>query len=361
MSKLIGILTFHNANNYGAALQAYALQKFLKKTYGEDEVAVIDYKCAGVKKQNSLVAYVKSQGAVRGIIHYLAAHNRIKKINEFCRQNMTLSTHITDKSELSEAVRQFSYIVSGSDQIWNRNWTGGEDTYLQDFHDEHHKKISYAASFGLQQLPEEWKDDYCTLLGHFSSISVREESGNTIVNSLLGKQCEVHLDPTLLLKKSSWDELAAAKKNHKKYILVYMVPYQKSVYEKAKELADSTGSELYVICKSLKHIFSSYRGNLTVNEVLAMFRDASYVFTNSFHGTAFSVIYQKNFFVELNNKRGYNIRSAQLIKKCGICDFSDYPDSIECFDVDWQRVGEVIDAERNHTRAYFNSIIKGNN
>lgn len=358
--KKFGIITFHNANNYGAALQAYALQKYLKSLYGDDQVEVVDYKCAGVKKQNARKSYISDEGAVKGIIHYLSAHSRINKINRFCHENMSLSEPIADRNDLAGIADRYEFIVSGSDQIWNKQWTGGENTYLQDFHDNGRKKVSYAASFGVPQLPNEWRSDYQKLLNSFSRISVREEKGKDIIDGLVEKQCEVHLDPTLLLKKSEWDKIRKKENTKKKFVLVYMVPYQKSVYDKAKKIAVENGLELKIVCKSLKHLFTGYKGNAAVDEVISMFHDAEYVVTNSFHGTAFSVIYQKKFIVVLNNKWGYNIRSAQLIKKCGISDLTNDPDVVECFHVEWNKVNTAIDLERERTKNFFLSIRKPN-
>ena len=357
MKKLFGILTFHNANNYGAALQAYALQRFLRDIYGDGLVDVIDYKCAGVRKQDSLRDYVARQGVIRGTVRYSLAHSRIKKIAAFCRENMSLSKQISTRKELPDIAADYEVIISGSDQVWNRKWTGGEDTYLQDFHNDNRKKVSYAASFGLAQLPSEWVDDYRRLLGDFSHISVREEPGKNIVRSLLNRESDVHLDPTLLHTRANWNAVAekSKSKHSRKFVLAYMVPYQKSVHAKAKELAKRNGLDLLVVCKSLRNLF---RKNAAVDEVVSMFRDAEYVVTNSFHGTAFSIIYQKKFIIELDNKWGYNIRSAQLIKKFNISDLSGNPKFLECFNVDWENVEAVIESERVRTRRFFESAIE---
>ena len=357
MTKLFGILTFHNANNYGAVLQAYALQRFLRDIYGDGLVDVIDYKCAGIREQDSLRDYVAHQKIIRGTARYFLAHSRIKKITAFCRENMSLSKQISTRKELPGIVADYEVLISGSDQIWNRRWTGGEDTYLQDFHNDNRKKVSYAASFGLSQLPSECVDDYRRLLGDFSHISVREESGKNIVRSLVNRESDVHIDPTLLLTRANWNAVAekSKSKHSRKFVLAYMVPYQKSVHAKAKELAKRNRLDLLVVCNNLRNLFKK---KVAVNEFVSMFRDAEYVVTNSFHGTAFSIIYQKKFIIELDHKWGYNIRSVQLIKKFNISDLSGSPKILECFDVDWEHVEAVIESERIRSKRFFESAIE---
>ncbi len=357
MSKLFGILTYHNANNYGAALQAYALQRFLKDNFGEDQAEVIDYQCEGVKKQRSYRYVAGRQNPIKGMLHYYLAISRIKKIEDFCRKHMSLSPNVGSRGALKGIADNYSFLVSGSDQVWNRKWTGGEDTYLQDFHDMHNKKVSYAASFGVSEIPEDWREDYKKLLSDFARMSVREEAGRELVSQQFGLKADVHMDPTLLIPKEAWCRIAASVTPRKPYVLVYMVPYQEAVYQKARKLADDKGLDLYVVSKSLKHYNKYYKGNSAVEEILALFRDADYVVTNSFHGTAFSIIFEKKFLVVLDNKYGYNIRSAQLITTCKAADLSNKPDQVECFDVKWQDVEDILAVERERIRGYFSDII----
>ena len=124
MSRRIGTLTFHNANNYGATLQAYALQKFLEKLYPNDTVEVIDYKCKGVRNQKSLKHYIKSQGLVSGVIHFLLALLRIRQIDRFCNEYIKKSSRVNSRDDLRQIAKEYDFIISGSDQVWNRKLTG---------------------------------------------------------------------------------------------------------------------------------------------------------------------------------------------------------------------------------------------
>lgn len=320
MKRKAGILTFHNANNYGAALQAYALQTTLKSIAPDSDIEIIDYTCNGVQGQRSLKRVIKKQGFVSAVLHFPFTKKRIKKIDGFCRRYMKLSRKVHSREELKTLAGEYDIIISGSDQIWNRSWNGNDDVYLQDFHDHNKKKASYAASFGIKELPQDWKDDYKKYLSSFSYVSVREESGRKIMKNDFDIDAGVHIDPTLLLTAEQWNKVASKNTMTKPYVLVYMVPYQKSVIEYARKIAAERGLDFVVVCKSLKKTGGIFKGGAGVEEIVSLFRDAQCVVTNSFHGTAFSVIYNKELAVELKNPRGYNLRSKNLLCECGLLD-----------------------------------------
>lgn len=354
--KKFGILTFHNANNYGAVLQAYALQEFLNNEIGKNCAEDIDYKCLAIRNQSSLLQWIKKQGVVSGVAHYPLIRLRISRISKFCKKHMGLSKKITNFEELKEVVHSnYRYIISGSDQIWNRNLTE-EDTYLQNFHDENLKKISYAASFGIEELPDSWKQDYKKFLSNFRSISVREESAKEILENEFSIKAEVHVDPTLLLSANQWNKVACRQSNKRPFVLVYMVPYQQSVVNRAQEIAEKNNLKLIYVCRSLRKGNGIYKGSASVKEVIGLFRDADYVVTNSFHGTAFSIIYHKNFSVELNNSLRYNVRSAQLLKICGLEVNKKLNAPMDFFGVNWKMVDKALEFERDRTRDYFRSL-----
>lgn len=323
MKKKAGILTFHNANNYGAALQAYALQTAINGLSPETETEIIDYTCNGIQGQRSLKRVIKKQGFVSAVLHWPFTKKRIKKIDEFCRKHMRLSRRVQSREELKALAEEYDVIISGSDQIWNRKWNGNDDVYLQDFHDHSEKKASYAASFGIKELPQEWKEPYRKYLSAFSAVSVREDSGKMIMKDDFDIDAQVNIDPTLLLTSSQWNSIAAPTIIDKPYVLVYMVPFQKSVLEYARKIAVQRGLEMVIVCKSLKKTGGIFMGGSAVEEIIALFRDAQCVVTNSFHGTAFSVIYNKELSIELKNPRGYNLRSKNLLRECGLLDGSE--------------------------------------
>ena len=359
MNNRIGILTFHNANNYGAALQAYALQQFIADLFPECTVEIMDYQTSAIRNQRSYKALKKSQGLVRSLIHYPFIRRRIRNIDRFSDKYMQLSPQIVSKKQLEGMVQEYRVFVSGSDQIWNRKLTGGEDTYLQDFHHGQTRKVSYAASMGLLEIPKEWKADYEKLLKDFDAISVREDTTRDILQNEFGIDSLVHIDPTLLLNENEWHKISNKKAFRYKFVLAYMVPFQNEVLDKAKTLADQNGLKLMVVCRSLKTDGGKYKGCSPVEEILSLFHKAEYVVTNSFHGTAFSVINHKRFVVFFKNPVGYNIRAKQLLTSCDILRESENkkPDIFECMQCNWETVEMKLEKKKEEARSYLRKEI----
>lgn len=312
--RSIGILTFHNANNYGAVLQTYALQKTLSKLYPESDTEVINYSCEGIKRQRSLLKQIKNQGFISAVLHYPQSEKRIRKIDSFCRQKMNISPIVKDKEELSFLSKKYDIIITGSDQIWNPKWNGNDNVYFQDFHNDNNKKISYAASFGNYEPDEK----IASFLKQYKSISVREKSSKDILYEKFGIVSQVHPDPTLLLDMEDYRSIAVKHKFKKPYILCYMVPFQKSLADHCSDIAKKEGLISVTVSKSLHHSGNISLNTSSVEEILGLFCHAECIVTNSFHGTAFALINNKKLVLELNNPRGFNTRSYDLLKECGI-------------------------------------------
>jgi len=356
MSK-VGIMTFHNANNYGAALQAYALQTTVGRLFPEHRVEVIDYQSKAIREQRSFKAMKRNQGLVKAMIHFPFLNHRIKNIDRFVAERMQLSPKVESRKQLAKVAPEYAAIISGSDQVWNRKLTGGEDTYLQDFHQGKAKKISYAASLGVSEIPKEWKDDYKKYLIQFDAVSVREDAARNLLKQEFDIDAGVHIDPTLLLSKADWDKIAAPNKQKHRYVLVYMVPFQKAVLEYGKAMAKKHKAKLVVVCRSLKSGGGKYKGLSPVDEILSLFQNAQYVVTNSFHGTAFSVINQKKFVLFLNNPVGYNIRAKQLLTSCGILKDGETGDRVECLQCNWDQVTENLEIKKKESKEYLRRVV----
>lgn len=357
MEKKIGILTFHNANNYGAALQAYALQKSVSRLFPTYNVEIVDYQTKAIRNQRSFSALKKSQGLFRAFMHYPFIHKRIKNIDSFCSKNMNLSKKIYSQKQLEEIASEYEVLISGSDQVWNRKLTGGEDVYLQDFNHGKAKKISYAASLGLTEIPDEWKSDYKKYLKDFDAISVREKETRDLLINEFDINSEVHVDPTLLLNAKEWKKISNGKRYKEKFVLAYMVPFQKEVLSQARMLAKKNGFKLFVVCRSLKTGGGKYKGCSKVEEILSLFQNAEYVVTNSFHGTAFSVINHRKFIVNFRNPVGYNIRAKQLIISCGMRLKNEKSDVFEYKSCNWDLVENNLATKKGEALSFLKKEI----
>lgn len=319
----IGILTFHRALNYGAVLQAYALSETLSRN--EDiQAEIIDYRCKYIEDCYKPLVIVGGINIKNAIIAILTMRSRIvrrKKFDHFLNNALKKSENHYSRAELAGINDVYDCFITGSDQVFNDVCTGMDKSYFLDFVANSEKKFSYAASFGFEQIPSQYRDLYKQLLSDFEDISVREEAGRGIVRDLLGREVRVNIDPVFLLGREDWKKIAKKPKENN-YILLYLLQPSESIIQFAKNLSRKTGCKIL-----LMHLhFFKPNGikqitNAGPEEFLGYFENASYVVTNSFHGTAFSVIFHKQFFVEYQTTAAArNSRQQNLLKMLGLTD-----------------------------------------
>lgn len=355
----IGILTFHCTNNYGAVLQAYALKQFIQALCPGREVRVIDYRCEGTISKADFESLRKKNGLVKAAFSYPQAHVKNERFETFRREMLNLTKPYFEKTSLKVDMDGFDAVISGSDQVWNRRWSDGDDVYFQDYHDQNNKKWSYAASFGFATLEgREQIELYRQYLQQFSHISVREDTGLQIVRDQLGLPVEQHVDPTLLLTQDMWNDIADESRCGGRYILLYMVPKQDDLIAYAIRLGKKTGLPVVMLSQSIRLLGVRHAGNSSPQEFVGYFKNAEHIVTNSFHGTAFSVIYHKNLHLNLQTPRGFNVRSKSLLGVCGLpC--QGQGNMVHLEDVDWDAADRCLDAERNRAEAYLRPLATG--
>lgn len=330
----VGVITFHSANNYGAVLQTWALQKVLRNLNTTSGVInyhpdIIDGLYDPMKLKRGLSrrllsckVYLKNK---RSLIRY-------KKFKTFLRSNINLIGDYRTYKELMEAKLNLDAYIVGSDQVWNPTHIGGYDpAYYLEFAEPSSKKISYAASLGTDYIAAKYKKDMEKALQSFSSISVRERSVQAAVSELAGKPVEVVLDPTLLLDKEDYDEIKINSKYKGPFILVYSIEKNPELIEFANKISVSLGMPILQrrplsgLINQLEPFYTSDAG-----EFLGHIEAASYVITNSFHGTVFSILYGKHFVSMLHTDTGK--RTEDLLSDLGLSshilynikDFNDF-------------------------------------
>ncbi|NCC99028.1 MAG: polysaccharide pyruvyl transferase family protein [Bacteroidia bacterium] len=294
----IGILTWYNHGNYGSALQAYALKTFLHKQ--DYNVEIIPY----VPQWERSLLHQPIKKRIKRLIKFLIAilleffdinipkfSNRTYK---FRRSYLQLNDYCTEYN-ISNYCKRYTTIISGSDQIWSPIVL--DPIFLQNFITDKINKISYAVSLGGNKMSQEQSIIYKQYLSSFNSISVREEEGKRVLNTL-GINSSVHIDPTLLLNASDYRSIAKSISDIRKpYIFCYFLrtdrEYKKYVEEYAynrclQVIGISFNKEDYQWMKNV-----SYAGP---REWLWLIDNAEVVFTNSYHGTIFSLIFHTPFF-----------------------------------------------------------------
>lgn len=317
-----GVVTFHSAHNYGATLQAWALQKALKKLGVTPCVVnyhpwVIDrlYVVPRLDTAAKRMQYLKKKDVRK---RRRKLKTKYTKYRKFLKDHFEFVGDYTTYEELAANPPGLDAYITGSDQVWNPDHTGGYDpAYFLEFAQEGSRRISYAASIGRDRFPAQYREACAGALGRFSAISVRECSAAGAVEEVTGKVPEVVLDPTLLLSREEYEEIKVAGERTGRYILVYMMETNRGLVQLANNLSVVTG--LPIIQRKPGKVFRNELESFythTPGEFLGEMERAEYVLTNSFHGTVFSVIYERPFVSMLHSQTGS--RTTDLLKTLGL-------------------------------------------
>ena len=237
--KKIGILTFHNAINYGAVLQAYALQEFLSSTYDTD---IVDYHCKYMESNEKQDLSLKKM--IHNVVFFrqeMALRKKRKKFLEFKKKYFKLSVPYS-KDNINKAIDCYDKFIAGSDQVWNTRITGDDFTYFLPFASKP-QKYSYAASFGGTSIDEKFIDSIKIYLSDFSSILVRETSGKKLLEDLkINKKIDVVLDPVFLFNSNEWIQKLELnrKEQGEDYILFFKIEETNYAMSFAKQLSEKT-------------------------------------------------------------------------------------------------------------------------
>lgn len=303
----IGILTFSSAFNYGAVLQAFALRKYISSIDLENEVCIIDYNPIYFQKkyrQPSLLSIIKHSK----VKYYLTAW---KCYNDLKKKNNAFSRFKSLYFNFGKVEQSYDYIVLGSDQIWNKKLTGNSlDKYFWgNTYYESSMVISYAASFG-DSLDIKDISQIKYNLSHISNISVREKQSAETLNSIIHKNVSVVVDPVFLLSKSEWTAICKPI-NKSKFIFIYFFGNDAALFDEIERYAKSNGFEV-VFCTTGYCNQPRYDNTTSPIEFVSYIKEASMVITNSFHATAFSLIFGTKF-ISVKRKDGNNLRISNLL------------------------------------------------
>lgn len=320
-----GVITFHSAHNYGASLQTWALQQALKKIGVEP--CVINYhpqiidRLYVAPKQNTFAKrrrYLLKKNYRNTVKQQRAKY---EKYQAFIKEQFNLLGDFTEYEQLATANLNLDAYITGSDQVWNSDHINGFDpAYFLNFAPSTAKKLSYAASVGRDIIYAQYRPKFKESFADYTAISVREESVKPAIEELAGgKEVSVVLDPTLLLEKEEYEKLRKPVEKRGKYILVYMMERNASLISFANRLSIALG--IPVIQRRRQKIFKNELYNFasdTPDEFLSEVEGAEFVLTNSFHGTVFSIIYEKPFISMLHTSTGS--RTSDLLKSVGLED-----------------------------------------
>lgn len=299
INKKVGILTFHDAHNYGAVLQAYALKTYIRKI-GYD-AKIINYHHHKIPNGFPRDGYEK----------------RWDKFDKFIKELSDYEENVyTSEEELEK--HDIDFWVCGSDQIWNIEITRGFNRgFFLDFKTRG-KKIAYAVSMGIPELPEKYEERFKNSLNGLDNISVREETLKQYAKKFTRKKVTKVLDPTLLLEQSDYDDLLLDNK-YGDYILIYALGPDERLTQIAKKISAEKNVKIIELNdKKQDNYFCEQVSDAGPDEFLTLIKNAKAVVTNSFHGTIFSIIFGKEFYTITRLNR--NSRMENILDIVGMRD-----------------------------------------
>lgn len=340
----VGILTFHHTTNFGATLQAYALSKFIQQQ--GCSVEFINYQPEKAVKVYREVLYFKAKKT-----ELLSNFIRSYKMQKFVKQNMTVSKKIySTPDSLKGFEHRYDVLVVGSDEIWNINSFRGTDTsYFLDFVGSDVKKISYAASFGSTTDLGYYEGRISSLVGKFDQLAVRDTNSLKLIEQACGRGATKVLDPTFL---TEYEDLVGDTERIGKHILIYG-----KVSSDLGLLIRKTANKLNVPVISVGYTNKfADASHLAVGpkEWLQYFATASYVFTSFYHGTIFSILFQKPFTVFSSEHK--TIKLKDLLNDLELSHRIDYDpsnDQANCETIDYDSVFRTIEDKREISKKYI--------
>lgn len=347
--KKAALITCHNIKNYGSVFQTYATTKIFEKS-GYD-VTVIDYQRPGTDKEGfrkkilgeSHLAQKPIIGLFFSIILLPSFFKMERVFADFLRKRIKLTKRMyLSENELKDNCPEAELYISGSDQIWNSDINGRiERPYYLSFIPNEKTRISFASSFGKTVLRSEEEEENRVLLGQYKWLSTREQSGVEIIRRL-GLNADAVLDPTFWLNKEDWDELAEQVKTPRHYILVYQLHRNADMDQYVKKLENDYSIPCvridfyyHYMVKAGRHLVCP-----TPGQVITLIKNADYVISDSFHMTAFSIIYNK-LFLSIFSPNSFNDRIDNILK---------------CFDLENRILDKYTNTKRLSDKIDFNEV-----
>ena len=318
----------HRVLNYGSTLQAFALCKAIKGLGYDCEI--IDYQYPNQfhkdnrnEKRDTWSEILFFLLRVRTFILYRGKKQK-RRFVSFWKEQIKTSSYYATRNEIFKNPPLYDVYMTGSDQVWNPKCMKGDNVFFCDFV-SYKTKVSYASSFSSSQIPECYKDIYIKGLSSYSYIGVRENNGTKVVKDLINKEATVVCDPTLLLNKEDYIELADKSEIKCKtpYILVYSLTYAYNPYPQMDNLIDNIKKQLnipiiYLHVNSIDHYhLGSSITSAGPNEFLNLFMNATFVITSSFHGTAFALCFEKPFYTIVPSDSSNDSRIISLLENVG--------------------------------------------
>ena len=371
----------YDYHDYGGMLQAFATQRFLEKQGIESDAINFDnvkgdisrrkwkyflsniMDISIVKEKSRLIEKKIRQKTNARLKAQMA--ERDNAFDKFCTSHFKVSRPFASWEDMAESSqKEYDAVIVGSDQLWLPSNVMA-DYYTLNWVPEKVKKIAYATSFGIGNIPQKYKEMYRQYLTRIDYLSARETSGQEIISELTDRSVPLVNDPALLLDANGWDEVIKDKPIiNDKYIFCYFMGDNPEQREFVKRLAKEKGLKIVALLhldqfiETDEHYADYTPWNISPADFVNLVKYAEYVCTDSFHGTVFSIIYSRNFFTfkRFNKKASLstNTRITSLLTRVGLMDrlvenLDKRPDNIN----DWRKIQECVSDFRNASGSWL--------
>lgn len=375
MNKEIALLTCF-MDNYGACLQAYALQSLLlEKGYAIDIIRYLEPR--GYEDTRKIFQKIIRSNPVikfRCLIDkkYEKEYHRHECFEKFRREHLLFfESDFYSYEEVKSITKKYDVFLCGSDQIWNPTFYKGPNrVYYLDFADGK-RRVSYAPSIGINDMPKEYRDEFVRMISKFDCITVREETGKKIIEKYTKKKANVVLDPTFLLTSKKWEDFASTSKFNigEEYIFCYLFGERDYYFKFIDMISQKLKCKVVIIPFTEKQHAKGYHNIWEANPVdfVKLVFNAKFVITDSFHATAFSINLNKPFYSLLRHdvadKESMNSRIFDILKLTKLENRLWYDNTvIDKFEdkIDWEVSNNILKEKREkHIEMLINGINLG--
>lgn len=380
-----GIITLVS-DNYGNKYQNYAVEKIFSQ-YGEVETYALEelYERPQIKDDSKFAKwnpiYIREvlisrpmykydinridKGIINNLIYAKKNSNSLLSLKKkrshrfkvFADQNLNISNVILNRENITkEWIEGIDFFICGSDQIWNPTYGTTSELAFCSFAPE--KTVCMSPSFGVSKIPEYREKEYSIWLKKIKALSVREIAGQKIIKNLTGRMAEVLLDPTMLVSSKTWENICKEPENKlpDHYIVCYFLGrVDKSYYKKIRDFSKKKALPVVMLFDILTPEYYVY----DPAEVLYIIKHADYVLTDSFHGSVFSILFHKDFYVFTRNEGGLNMNSRieTLLEKFDLNDRLFVGESSDISSEKWCLTEHILENEREKAKNYIEKAL----
>lgn len=367
MKKILTI-TCHRVFNHGASLQQFALVEYLRSL--DYQVETINYQPHYLADNYRYLGVPNDKFRKNAILKMIYILAKLPK--RFSDRKRRFAFDLFEKQYIPQTKRQYKsnkelkanlpnadIYICGSDQIWNTLFENGKDpTFYLDFVPKEKLKISYAASFATENISENLKDFVKEKVNAIDCISVRESSGVRILTDL-GLENVTHvLDPVFLLSKEEWLKKFSVNTNSRNpYVLVYDFDNNPQIKQYAKYLREKKGYKIIALSHRITYADEVF-WSIGPDQFLNLMAGSAWVLANSFHATAFSVIFEKQFLI-FNRTTGINTRMQDFLVEFGLSEriVSNFDESLMNSVIDFENIKLKLENKISDSKSFLNKAL----